>query len=109
MPTESIDTKTLLLDLEPVVEANLNRHLAAAKEWFPHEYVPWSEGTDFDGPLGGQPWDRRSGHRPRLAPGSRRQACSIARARDARGRRPVAEPPPSEPNSLTCSRLRGPG
>ncbi|HEU4423695.1 MAG TPA: acyl-ACP desaturase [Pilimelia sp.] len=56
MPTEFIDTKTLLLDLEPVVEANLNRHLAAAKEWFPHEYVPWSQGTDFDGPLGGQPW-----------------------------------------------------
>jgi acyl-[acyl-carrier-protein] desaturase len=57
VPSESTDAKTLLLDLEPVVEANLNRHLAAAKEWFPHEYVPWSQGTDFDGPLGGQPWD----------------------------------------------------
>jgi acyl-[acyl-carrier-protein] desaturase len=22
----------------------------------PHEYVPWSPGRDFDGPLGGQPW-----------------------------------------------------
>jgi acyl-[acyl-carrier-protein] desaturase len=46
----------LLLELEPVVEANLNRHLTMAKEWFPHEYVPWSQGRDFDGPLGGDPW-----------------------------------------------------
>jgi acyl-[acyl-carrier-protein] desaturase len=46
----------LLLQLEPVVEANLNRHLTQATEWFPHEYVPWSEGSDFDGVLGGEPW-----------------------------------------------------
>jgi acyl-[acyl-carrier-protein] desaturase len=46
----------LLLELEPVVEANLNRHLTMAKEWFPHEYVPWSEGRDYDGPLGGEAW-----------------------------------------------------
>ena len=44
----------LLRELEPVVEENLNRHLGIAKEWFPHEYVPWSEGRDFDGPLGGE-------------------------------------------------------
>lgn len=48
---------SLLRDLEPVVETNLNRHLAAAKEWFPHEYVPWSQGQDFDGVLGGRAWD----------------------------------------------------
>jgi acyl-[acyl-carrier-protein] desaturase len=47
----------LLRELEPVVEANLNRHLGAAKEWFPHAYVPWSEGRDFDGPLDGQAWE----------------------------------------------------
>jgi acyl-[acyl-carrier-protein] desaturase len=46
----------LLLELEPVVEANLNRHLSMAKEWFPHQYVPWSQGRDFDGPLGGEAW-----------------------------------------------------
>jgi acyl-[acyl-carrier-protein] desaturase len=28
-----------------------------AKEWFPHEYVPWSEGRNYDGPLGGDAWD----------------------------------------------------
>ncbi|WP_117208790.1 acyl-ACP desaturase [Allorhizocola rhizosphaerae] len=47
----------LLRELEPVVETNLNRHLATAKEWFPHEYVPWSQGRDFDGVLGGQAWE----------------------------------------------------
>jgi acyl-[acyl-carrier protein] desaturase len=47
----------LLAELEPVVEDNLNRHLATAKEWFPHEYVPWSEGRDFDGILGGEAWE----------------------------------------------------
>jgi acyl-[acyl-carrier-protein] desaturase len=46
----------VLLELEPVVETNLNRHLTAAKEWFPHAYVPWNEGRDFDGPLGGEAW-----------------------------------------------------
>jgi len=46
----------LLLELEQVVESNLERHLDVAKEWFPHEYVPWSEGRTFDGLLGGQAW-----------------------------------------------------
>jgi acyl-[acyl-carrier-protein] desaturase len=54
---EHVETPNLLRDLEPVVEANLNRHLATAKEWFPHEYVPWSQGTDFDGVLDGSPWE----------------------------------------------------
>jgi acyl-[acyl-carrier-protein] desaturase len=48
---------TLLRELEPIVDANLNRHLEVAKEWFPHEYVPWSEGTNFDGVLGGKAWE----------------------------------------------------
>ena len=45
-----------LLELEQVVEENLNRHLNVAKEWFPHEYVPWSDGRNYDGPLDGDPW-----------------------------------------------------
>jgi len=56
VPENTPSTTQLLLELEPVVEANLNRHLANAKEWFPHEYVPWSQGTDFDGILGGEAW-----------------------------------------------------
>jgi acyl-[acyl-carrier protein] desaturase len=49
-------TLAVLHDLEPVVEANLVRHLGTAREWFPHEYVPWSRGADFDGVLGGTAW-----------------------------------------------------
>ncbi|GLY63847.1 acyl-ACP desaturase [Amycolatopsis taiwanensis] len=49
-------TTRLLRDLEPTVAANLNRHLDVAKEWMPHEYVPWSLGRDF-GDLGGQRWE----------------------------------------------------
>jgi len=45
----------LLVELEPVVAANLDRHLAAAKEWHPHDYVPWSRGRDFAF-LGGEDW-----------------------------------------------------
>ncbi|HEX8759995.1 MAG TPA: acyl-ACP desaturase [Pseudonocardiaceae bacterium] len=54
--TTTSDSVRLLQDLEPVVTENLNRHLAAAKEWMPHEYVPWSLGQDY-ADLGGQAWD----------------------------------------------------
>jgi len=46
----------ILRELEPVVETNLARHLQVAKEWMPHEYVPWSEGRTFDGVLAGDAW-----------------------------------------------------
>ncbi|WP_327675882.1 acyl-ACP desaturase [Kitasatospora sp. NBC_00458] len=45
-----------LVELEPAAEELMNRHIAAAREWFPHQYVPWSLGRDFDGPLDGEPW-----------------------------------------------------
>jgi acyl-[acyl-carrier-protein] desaturase len=54
--TTTSDSDRLLRDLEPVVTENLHRHLAAAREWMPHEYVPWSLGRDY-ADLGGQPWD----------------------------------------------------
>ena len=38
----------LLAELEPVAEQLLNRHEQAAKEWFPHDYIPYSMGRDFD-------------------------------------------------------------
>jgi acyl-[acyl-carrier-protein] desaturase len=47
----------LVRELEPVVGVELERHLTMAKEWFPHEYVPWTEGTNFDGIYEGEPWD----------------------------------------------------
>ena len=45
----------LLDELQPVAEENLNRHLSMAKEWHPHDYVPWSQGRDFAF-LGGEDW-----------------------------------------------------
>jgi acyl-[acyl-carrier-protein] desaturase len=38
----------LLCELEPVAGRLLDRHLAMAKDWLPHEYIPWSLGRDFD-------------------------------------------------------------
>ncbi|MGW7103827.1 acyl-ACP desaturase [Streptomyces sp. NPDC054838] len=46
----------LLRELEPAVARHLDRHLGAAMDWFPHQYVPWSTARDFDGPLDGEPW-----------------------------------------------------
>ncbi|CAM5359225.1 acyl-ACP desaturase [Streptomyces avidinii] len=45
-----------LTELEPTVARLLDRHLAAAPDWFPHAYIPWSRAADFDGPLNGTPW-----------------------------------------------------
>ncbi|HJR38380.1 MAG TPA: acyl-ACP desaturase [Nocardioidaceae bacterium] len=56
MSTAPLTQTEMLLELEQVVEENLNRHLKVAKEWFPHEYVPWSDGRNFDGVLGGDAW-----------------------------------------------------
>src|SRR5689334_3866710 len=45
----------VLVELEPVVAQNLDRHLSLAKEWHPHDYIPWSQGRDFAF-LGGEDW-----------------------------------------------------
>ena len=52
--TEGIEAR-ILHELEPVVAENLERHLAIAKEWHPHDYVPWDEGRNFAF-LGGEDW-----------------------------------------------------
>jgi len=49
----------LIRDLEPVVAVELERHLSIQKNWYPHEYVPWSEGRDFAGPLNGDAWEAK--------------------------------------------------
>ena len=43
-----MDDTALLNELAPVAEQLLERHLDTAKEWFPHEMVPWSLGRDFE-------------------------------------------------------------
>src|SRR5215475_2821578 len=37
----------MLAELEPTAVTLLERHLNTAKEWFPHELVPWSRGRDY--------------------------------------------------------------
>jgi acyl-[acyl-carrier-protein] desaturase len=49
----------LIRDLEPVVAVELDRHLSVQKQWYPHEYVPWSEGRTFAGPLNGDAWEAK--------------------------------------------------
>jgi acyl-[acyl-carrier-protein] desaturase len=46
----------LLHELEPLVETYLNRHLSMHKPWNPHDYIPWSDGSNFRA-LGGQEWE----------------------------------------------------
>ncbi len=46
----------LLRELEPVAEASVNRHLSMAKDWHPHDYVPWDEGRNFAA-MGGDDWE----------------------------------------------------
>jgi acyl-[acyl-carrier-protein] desaturase len=47
MPGTSDDV-ALLDALTPDAERLMERHLSTSKEWFPHEYVPWSLGRDFE-------------------------------------------------------------
>ncbi len=46
----------LILELEPVVEENLDRHLRTEDLWFAHDYVPFGQGENFAF-LGGRDWD----------------------------------------------------
>ena len=63
----AFETRALFRQLEATVEENLGRHLAAAEDWMPHEYVPWSEGRNFAA-LSGEPW---SVEQSRLSPVAR--------------------------------------
>ena len=39
-----MEASRITVELVPVVETLLQRHLATTHEWFPHEYVPWGRG-----------------------------------------------------------------
>jgi acyl-[acyl-carrier-protein] desaturase len=47
-----IDEQALLLELEPEVGRLYDRHAGIAQEWFPHEFIPYRLGRDFDK----EPW-----------------------------------------------------
>ena len=49
-----MEQSQLVRELTPVAERLYDRHDATAKEWFPHELVPWSQGRDF---APGEQWD----------------------------------------------------
>ncbi len=46
------DEVGLLTELEPVAARLYDRHHGMAEEWFPHEYIPYRLGRDFDK----EPW-----------------------------------------------------
>jgi acyl-[acyl-carrier-protein] desaturase len=55
----------LILELEPVVEANMDRHLNTEDLWFAHDYVPFDRGENFAF-LGGRDWDPSQATLPRV-------------------------------------------
>jgi acyl-[acyl-carrier-protein] desaturase len=42
----------ILIELAPAAERLLARHLGVAQDWYPHEYIPYRLGRDFDT----EPW-----------------------------------------------------
>lgn len=62
----------LTLELEPVVEANMTRHLDTEDIWFAHDYVPFDQGENFAF-LGGRDWDPSQSTLPRTIT----DACEI--------------------------------
>ena len=52
-PTDSLaDDVALLTELEPEAARLYDRHASVAQEWFPHDYIPYRLGRDFDK----EPW-----------------------------------------------------
>jgi acyl-[acyl-carrier-protein] desaturase len=62
----------LILELEPVVEQNMDRHLNTEDIWFAHDYVPFERGENFAF-LGGRDWDPSQATLPRAIT----DACEI--------------------------------
>src|ERR687898_2149913 len=51
-PARLLDDPALLIELEPEAGRLYDRHASVAQEWFPHDYIPYSLGRDFDK----EPW-----------------------------------------------------
>ncbi|HSS34820.1 MAG TPA: acyl-ACP desaturase, partial [Patescibacteria group bacterium] len=52
LTSNDYDESALLLELEPEAARLLDRHEKVAQEWFPHDYIPYRLGRDFDK----EPW-----------------------------------------------------
>ena len=57
--TDKPVANALTLELEPVVQENLARHIATEELWYAHDYVPFEQGENFAF-LGGKDWDPSS-------------------------------------------------
>jgi acyl-[acyl-carrier-protein] desaturase len=56
--SQRLTDEQFLLELEPTVAKEIDRHLSIHKPWMPHQYVPWDDGRNFPGVLpGGLAWD----------------------------------------------------
>ena len=61
-----VNETEILNELTPVAEQLLERHLTTSKEWFPHEYVPYSRGRDH---VPGEVWSADDANLPGAALG----------------------------------------
>ncbi|MGW5575677.1 acyl-ACP desaturase [Nocardia thailandica] len=52
---KNLTDRELLEALADVVDRNLARHIDTVADWQPHDYVPWSDGRNFEF-LGGTDW-----------------------------------------------------
>jgi len=51
-PRNEYDERSLLIELEPEAGRLYDRHARVAQEWFPHDFIPYRLGRDFDK----EPW-----------------------------------------------------
>ncbi len=56
MVTRQLTQLELLHELSGAAEKEVDRHLAMAKDWSPHDYIPWDEGSNYS-TLGGTDYD----------------------------------------------------
>ncbi len=49
-----MDERSLFAALEPHATDLMDRHLGSAREWFPHELVPWDRARDY---IAGEQWE----------------------------------------------------
>ncbi|GHE43677.1 putative acyl-[acyl-carrier protein] desaturase [Streptomyces longispororuber] len=59
-----LDDVTVLRELAPHAAREYERHLRDAIPWYPHQYIPWDQGRNFEGPLHGRPWRPEDSHLP---------------------------------------------
>ncbi|MFJ4655828.1 acyl-ACP desaturase [Nocardia sp. NPDC088792] len=45
--SRQLTQREILAELEPVAEECVHRHLSMARDWHPHDYIPWDEGRNF--------------------------------------------------------------